>query len=81
MIHTADVQPSRLPSMSVDGKGGVPPTGVPSGKFLRDDATWQTVSGSGTPSDTVASETSFGLSPAAGVATTYSRGDHTRDSN
>jgi hypothetical protein len=31
----------------------------------------------GTPSDTVVSETSPGQSPAAGTATTYSRGDHT----
>jgi len=29
------------------------------------------------PSDTVVSETSFGQSPSAGSATTYSRGDHT----
>jgi len=33
--------------------------------------------GSGTPSNTVVSETSPGQSPAAGTATTYSRGDHT----
>lgn len=33
--------------------------------------------GSGTPSDTVSGETSFGVSSAAGVGTDYSRGDHT----
>lgn len=33
--------------------------------------------GGGTPSSTVVSETSFGSSPAVGVATTYARGDHT----
>jgi hypothetical protein len=29
-----------LPDMSQTVKGGVPATGVPSGKFLRDDGTW-----------------------------------------
>ncbi|MDH2425792.1 hypothetical protein, partial [Sphaerisporangium sp. TRM90804] len=33
--------------------------------------------GGGTPSGTVAAETSYGQATAAGVATTYSRGDHT----
>jgi len=33
--------------------------------------------GGGTPSDTVVNETNFGQSPSAGVASTYSRGDHT----
>ena len=33
--------------------------------------------GGGTPADTVASETSFGATPAAGSASAYSRGDHT----
>jgi len=37
-------------------------------------------SGAGVPSDTVVSETTFGQSPAAGVATAYSRGDHTHGS-
>lgn len=31
----------------------------------------------GVPSDTVTEETTFGIAPAAGVATGYSRGDHT----
>ena len=34
-----------LPDMSATEKGAVPATGTPSGKFLRDDATWQTVQG------------------------------------
>src|SRR3954469_15420754 len=33
--------------------------------------------GSGTPSSTVAAETSYGVSSSAGAATAYSRGDHT----
>lgn len=33
--------------------------------------------GAGTPADTVTAETSFGASSSAGVAATYSRGDHT----
>lgn len=36
--------------------------------------------GGGTPADTVTDETTFGITPAAGVATTYSRGDHTHGS-
>lgn len=34
----------------------------------------------GTPSTTVESETSFGVSPSAGVSSNYSRGDHTHGS-
>ena len=37
-----------LPALSTTKKGGAPATGTPAGKFLRDDATWQTVGGSGT---------------------------------
>jgi hypothetical protein len=36
--------------------------------------------GSGTPSDTVADETTFGITPDAGAATAYARGDHTHGS-
>jgi len=36
--------------------------------------------GGGTASDTVVSETTFGLTPAPGIATPYSRGDHTHGS-
>lgn len=36
--------------------------------------------GSGTPSGTVAAETSYGLSSGAGASTDYSRGDHTHGS-
>jgi len=44
--------------------------------------TWEALGGGagGTPSATVADETTFGISPSAGVATAYSRGDHTHGS-
>lgn len=35
----------QLPAMSTTKKGGVPATGTPSGKFLKDDGTWDTVAG------------------------------------
>ena len=44
-------------------------------------ADWETCpSGSGTPSTTVTSETTWGITPAAGSSETYSRGDHTHGS-
>lgn len=47
-------------------------------------ATWQTPAGGGggggTPADTVTAETAFGQSASAGVAGTFSRGDHTHGS-
>jgi len=66
----------------------VPGVGVPaggsSGQVLAKasavdyDTQWITGGGGGgTPSDTVASETAYSQSSSAGVATTYSRGDHT----
>jgi len=36
-----------LPAMSAGEKGVVPPTGTPSGKYLKDDATWATPAGGG----------------------------------
>jgi len=36
----------QLPAMTATKKGGVPATGTPASKFLRDDATWQTIGGS-----------------------------------
>lgn len=36
--------------------------------------------GTGTPSSSVTDETTWGITPAAGTATTYSRGDHTHGS-
>ena len=42
-----DVDPALLPGMSETKRGAVPATGVPSGKFLKDNGTWATPSGSG----------------------------------
>ncbi len=37
----------RLPGLSTTKRGGVPATGTPSGKYLKDDGTWATISGGG----------------------------------
>lgn len=37
----------RLPALSQTKKGGAPATGVPSGKYLKDDGTWATPAGGG----------------------------------
>lgn len=47
--HTIDsdaIAGSRLPALSSGARGGVPGTGTPSGKFLRDDDTWAVPAGS-----------------------------------
>ena len=63
--------------------------GVPNGGTTnqvlakKSDAPYDTVwkeSPAGIPSDTVANETSFGLTPNAGTASAYARGDHTHGS-
>jgi hypothetical protein len=46
-VITGTLDGDQLPAMSTTKKGGVPATGTPSGKYLRDDGTWQTISGSG----------------------------------
>ena len=51
--------------------------------YAWDGAVWQVVTGGGgggIPSSTVESETAFGIAAAPGIATTYSRGDHTHGS-
>jgi len=75
-INAGTLDGDRLPAISATKKGGVPLTGTPSGKFLKDDGTWASAGG-GTPSESVVSETSFGQSPAAGTSANYSKGDHT----
>lgn len=44
-ITSGELDGDRLPAMSASKKGGVPATGAPSGKFLKDDATWATPGG------------------------------------
>jgi len=52
--------------------------GTPTGaKYLRDDRSWETPPGGGTPGDTVVTEKAFGQSEAAGSSADYSRKDHT----
>ena len=79
-ITAGTLDGDRLPAISQTKKGGVPATGAPSGKYLKDDNTWDVPAGGGgggTPADTVVTEQSFGQSSMAGIATAYSRGDHT----
>ena len=40
--RTEAIDGDRLPDMSATKKGGVPATGTPTGKFLKDDGTWAT---------------------------------------
>jgi hypothetical protein len=46
-INSGTIDGDRLPGLSAAKKGGVPATGVASGKFLKDDGTWATPAGSG----------------------------------
>jgi len=44
-INAGSLDGDRLPALSQTKKGGVPATGTPSGKFLKDDDTWATPEG------------------------------------
>jgi len=44
-INSGTMDGDRLPAISTTKKGGVPLTGSPSGKYLKDDDTWATPSG------------------------------------
>lgn len=48
-INAGILDGDRLPTLSQTKKGGVPATGVPSGKFLKDDNTWATMGGGSPP--------------------------------
>jgi len=56
LLTAGTLDGDRLPAMSTAKKGGVPATGTPSGKYLKDDGTWGSPSGSGTvnPTGTIA---------------------------
>ncbi len=43
-ITSGTLDGDRLPALSTTKRGGVPATGTPSGKYLKDDGTWSTVS-------------------------------------
>lgn len=47
-ISTGTLDGDRLPGLSSSKKGGVPATGTPSGKYLKDDGTWDVPSSGGT---------------------------------
>lgn len=77
------------PNPTVARINGVTVTGTPAAGQVptatsSSAATWQTPpgggGGSGTLSDTVTAETSYGLAAAAGSGSTYARGDHTHGS-
>jgi len=63
-ITSGTLDGDRLPALSTTKKGGAPATGTPSGKFLRDDATWVATSG-------LALTISGGIITAPVDATTY----------
>lgn len=44
-INAGTLDGDRLPIINADKKGGVPPTGTPSGKYLKDDGTWAVIQG------------------------------------
>ena len=49
-INSGSLDGDRLPALSTTKKGGVPATGTPSGKYLKDDGTWAApAGGSSTP--------------------------------
>ena len=50
-ITSGTLDGDRLPGLSTTKRGGVPATGTPSGKYLKDDGTWDTPAGSGGVSD------------------------------
>ena len=72
----------RLPVFGAGRAGAVPAAGQnPSSSLsLREDGTWAAASGGGTPAVSVASETTYGISPAVGTGTNYARQDHTHGS-
>ena len=63
----------RLPQMSTGKPGGVPATGNPSGKFLKDDGTWAT-SASGISWANLTETSSSVLSIAGGTGAVYGNG-------
>lgn len=57
-----------LPAMSSNKLGGVPATGVPSGKFLKDDGTWGAGGGPGTTDHAALSNLAYNVSGHTGFA-------------
>ena len=57
LLTSGTLDGDRLPALSTTKKGGVPATGTPSGKFLKDDGTWAVVSGGVLPSEIMTATT------------------------
>lgn len=72
-INSGTLDGDRLPALSTTKKGGCPATGTPSGKYLKDDGTWATVSGGSTPTGTGWRHVTSGVED--GAATTPSASD------
>lgn len=70
----------RLPAISATKKSGVPAAPSPSGKFLKDDGSWDTPAGASAPATTVTDERPWGITPAVGTSANYARADHTHGS-
>ena len=83
-IEVSEVGTAGKPGIDGTNGVGVPPDGdlgqVLSKKSATSYDTEWIDSAAGVPADTVANETSFGLSPDAGTSTDYARGDHTHGS-
>ncbi len=68
-----------LPAMSTTKKGAVPATGTPADKFLRDDASWQTIAGGGDMTKAVYDPDADGIIALAQLDTgvsTFKQTDH-----
>jgi hypothetical protein len=73
IITSGTLDGDRLPAISSSKRGGVPATGTPSGKLLKDDGTWATVGGATVPSGTGWRHVTAGVEDAA--ASTPSKSD------
>lgn len=69
-ITSGTIDGDRLPAMSTTKAGAVPATGTPSGKYLKDDGTWATVSGSGTPAGST-TEIQYNASGSFGASSNF----------
>lgn len=69
-VNSGTIDGDRLPAISTTKAGAVPATGTPSGKYLKDDGTWATVSGSGTPAGST-TEIQYNASGSFGASSNF----------
>jgi len=69
-INAGTLDGDRLPAFSTTKKAGVPATGTPSGKYLKDDGTWATPSGGSDPWTYTKVTSQFSTSSTAAVNVT-----------